>query len=107
MGVKIKFLKESSGIIYEIVAPLGNNSPVTGVIVRGHGFLNHIAYTTERFDEEINRLRSEGMVPLGPRKKAKAFLGAKVCFFLTRLGYIIELIDGKISVDLFLKNKLP
>lgn len=95
IGVKIKFLKDTSGITYEIVAPLGDTSPVTGVLNRGHSFLNHLAYTTDRFDDEVNKLRSQGMMPLGSEKKAKAFAGARIIFFLTSLGYIIEIIEEK------------
>ena len=101
LGVKVKFLKDSAGITYEIVAPFGSISPVTGVLKRGHSFLNHIAYTTNRFDEEVKRLRVEGMVPLGSAKKAKAFCGSRVIFFLTKLGYIIEIIDQEKINDWF------
>jgi hypothetical protein len=33
------------------------------------------------------------MMPLGPAKKAKAFDGRRVAFFLTKLNYIIEIIE--------------
>ena len=96
IGVKIIFLKDSSGIVYELVAPFGGNSPVTGVLCRGHGFLNHLAYTTDQFDLELLRLRELRMVPLGPAKKAKAFDGRRVAFFLTKLNYIIEIIEDSV-----------
>lgn len=95
IGVKILFLKDYNNITYELVAPYGNNSPVTGVLARGRDFLNHIAYATNEFDKDIKKLRSEGMVPLGLSKNAKAFDGARVIFFLTTLGFIIELIEKK------------
>ena len=50
---------------------------------------------TTAFDENIKRLRSEGMMPLGPAKKAKAFGGARVIFLLSTLGFIIELVEKK------------
>ena len=93
IGVKIIFLKDFSGINYELVAPFGVYSPVTGVLARGHGFLNHLAYTTDQFDIKFLRFRRQGMMPLGPAKKAKAFDGRRVAFFLTKLNYIIEIIE--------------
>jgi len=93
MGVKIIFVKDKHNVTYELVAPNGNESPVTGVLKRGKDYLNHIAYECDSFDDEINRLRSEGLIPLGNAKKAKAFDGAKVIFFLSPLGFIIELIE--------------
>ena len=95
IGVKIIFIRDISNINYELVAPLGDSSPVTGVLSRGKDFLNHIAYMTTAFDENIKRLRSEGMMPLGPAKKAKAFGGARVIFLLSTLGFIIELVEKK------------
>jgi len=96
IGVKIIFLKDSSDINYELVAPFGNESPVTGVLERGHGFLNHLAYTTDQFDNELLRLREKGMIPLGSAKKAKAFDDRRVAFFLTKLNYIIEIIEDSV-----------
>jgi len=93
MGVRIIFVKDHSNIIYELVAPLGSNSPVNRVLSSGKDYLNHIAYLTNSFDKEVIRIRVEGMVPLGPAKKAKAFHDSRVIFFLTPLGFIIELID--------------
>ena len=93
IGVKIIFVKDFSNINYELVAPLGDKSPVMGALNRGKDYLNHIAYKTTDFDEDIKRLRSEGLIPLGPAKKAKAFDGAKVIFFLSSLGFIIELVE--------------
>ena len=93
MDVSIMFLTDSSGITYELVAPLSNNSPVNGVLKRGSGFLNHLAYTTDQFDYEVSRLRQNKNVPLGPAKIAKAFNGRRVIFFLTKLNYIIEIIE--------------
>ena len=93
IGVKIIFVKDASDISYELVAPNGDHSPVLGVLARDKDFLNHIAYETEIFDEEVKRLRHEGMIPLGPAKNARAFRGARVIFFLTALGFIIELIE--------------
>lgn len=94
IGVEVVFLLDSSGINYELVAPFGPDSPVSGVIARGNGFLNHLAYTSDKFDSEILRLRRQGMMPLGPAKKAKAFNGRRVAFFLTKLHYIIEIIEA-------------
>ena len=95
LGVKILFLYDKSNVTYELVAPYGKNNPVNGVLERGKDLLNHIAYTTSEFDRDIKKLRADGMMPLGPAKRAKAFKDARVIFFLTTLGFIIELIEKK------------
>jgi methylmalonyl-CoA/ethylmalonyl-CoA epimerase len=93
LGVKILFLTDQENINYELVAPYGKNNPVDGVISREKDLLNHIAYVSDSFDEEIKVLRRNGFVPLGKPKKAKAFKDARVIFFLNPLGFIIEIIE--------------
>lgn len=97
IGVKILFITDSKNIVYELIEPYGRHSPVDGVLSRKKDYLNHIAYSTNFFDNEVVRLRTEGMIPLGPPKAAKAFNGSKVIFFLTPLGFIIELIENVIK----------
>jgi len=94
IGVKIVFVKDQQDTLYELVAPYGSKSPVKEALSKGRNLLNHIAYVSDKFDEEILRLRDQGCVPLGAPQKAKAFQGARVIFFLTPLGFIFELIEG-------------
>ena len=93
IGVRIIFLNDKQGLKYELISPYGENNPVTGTLLRNKDYLNHIAYQTDSFDNEIIKLRNAGHVPLGAPKKAKAFQDSRVIFFLTPLGFIIELIE--------------
>lgn len=94
IDVAIIFLKDHSGITYELVAPLSKESPVNGVLKRGSGFLNHLAYVSNNFDVDVSRLRKNQNVPLGPARPAKAFNGKRVIFFLNKLNFIVEIIEG-------------
>ena len=94
LGVRVRFLTDSSGICYELVAPFGEASPVTPVLKSRKNILNHIAYRTRHFDTEVSRLRDLGNIPLGVAKNAVAFDGARVMFFLTKLGFVYELIES-------------
>tara|TARA_A100001011_G_scaffold360175_1_gene407256 strand:+ start:920 stop:1324 length:405 start_codon:yes stop_codon:yes gene_type:complete len=94
IGVKIVFVKDQQDTLYELVAPYGSKSPVKEALSKGRNLLNHVAYVSDKFDEEILRFRDQGCVPLGTPQKAKAFRGARVIFFLTSLGFIFELIEG-------------
>lgn len=91
--VKIQFCTDTSGIRYELVAPLGEGNPVSGVLESGKGILNHVAYKVADIKAETLRLRRSGAMPLGPAKPAVAFNGQLVMFFLTPLKFIIELIE--------------
>jgi methylmalonyl-CoA/ethylmalonyl-CoA epimerase len=94
LGVMVQFVSDISGITYELVAPYGKNNPVDNVLSSKKNILNHVAYTSDNFSEDVNSLRLSGAVPLGKPNPAKAFDGNLVVFFLTKLGFIIELIEG-------------
>jgi methylmalonyl-CoA/ethylmalonyl-CoA epimerase len=95
LKVSIQFCVDASGIRYELVAPFGENNPVSGILKSGKNILNHIAYTVTDIDKEIIRLRKNGSLPLGDPKPALAFGGNRVAFLLTPLRFIIELIEDK------------
>jgi len=86
--VIVLFVLDCDGVRYELVAPNGLDNPVDGVLNSKKNILNHIAYTSMSFDEDILNLRDKGCIPLGPTKKAKAFSGARVIFFYTLRFYL-------------------
>lgn len=93
LGVIVQFITDHSGITYELVAPFGSENPVDNVLKSKKNILNHVAYTSDTFDADAEGLRASGAIPLGKAKSAKAFGGCKVLFFLTKLGFIVELIE--------------
>ena len=95
MGVRVQFFYDNSGICYEIVAPLGKKNPVNEVLKSKKNILNHIAYISKNFDNDQKKLRKIGCLPISIIYKAKAFHGSRVIFYLTPIGYIIELIENK------------
>lgn len=93
IGVWVQFGHDPSGFRYELVAPLASPSPVCEALRSGRNILNHVAYRVDNLECAAVRLRGEGAVPLGPAKRAVAFAGAPVMFFLTPLRFICELIE--------------
>ena len=91
--VNVLFVVDSDGIRYELVSPNGVGNPVDGVLNSKKNILNHVAYSSNNFESDILNLRNNGCIPLAPAKKAKAFNGSQVIFFLTPLGFIYELIE--------------
>lgn len=94
LGVEIQFGWDASGIAFELLAPLGEGSPVAAVLKAGRNTLQHLAYRTPDFAEACATFRREGSLPLGPARPARAFGGANVIFFLTPLRFVCELIDS-------------
>lgn len=94
LGVSVQFIKDSSGIVYEMIAPLGEHSPVAKTLTSKTNLLNQIAYTTTSLADSTRALRKSGCFPLGPAKPAIAFGGAPVQFLFCPLGFVIELIEA-------------
>jgi len=94
LKVSVQFLVDISGIRYETVAPNGSDNPVDFVLRESKNILNHVAYRTDNFDNELMRLRLAGCLPLGKPMPAVAFNGSRVVFLLTPLRLILEIIES-------------
>ncbi len=97
--VLIQFVTDASGVRYELVAPFGEGNPVERALKTKRNILNHVAYVSQDFENDISELRQNGAIILGVPRQAKAFDGRRVCFFLTKLGVIFELVEGVKNVS--------
>ncbi|WP_314955479.1 VOC family protein [Bradyrhizobium cosmicum] len=95
LGVSVQFLRDASGVIFELIAPLGDNSPVAKIAASGRGVINQIAYRVKNLVDAAEYFRAQRAIPTGPAKPAIAFDGASVQFFLTRDSVVVELIEGE------------
>jgi methylmalonyl-CoA/ethylmalonyl-CoA epimerase len=92
LGVSVQFARGDGEVVYEMIAPLGDASPVRGALKSRANLLNQIAYRTRSLEQSVARLRGWA-VPAGPPAPALAFEGARVQFLMTRLGFLIELVE--------------
>ncbi len=99
MGVSVQFgsaapgSSQNAGPTYELIAPLGDDSPIANALRQGKHILNHVAYLTPSLDLSAEALRAEGCFPAGVPRPAVAYGGASVQFWLSPLRFIIELIE--------------
>lgn len=91
--VYVCFAKSKDGLVYELVSPAANDSPISKTLANKSNILNHIAYRVPNLDKAASKLRELRYMPLGPAAEAIAFSGARIQFFLTDLRYVIELIE--------------
>lgn len=94
LQVSVCFARDAAGLVYELIAPLGDASPIAGTLRSRRNLLNHIAYRTSDLEGSVAQLRTQRAMPVGPAAPAVAFGGASVQFFMTPLGFIIELIEA-------------
>jgi methylmalonyl-CoA/ethylmalonyl-CoA epimerase len=93
LKVSVQFLYDENNFCYELVAPNGEGNPVDSILKNKKNILNHIAYKVTDFDLTIEKYRNCGSLPLNLPQPAVAFNGARVIFFLTPIGIIVELIE--------------
>ena len=95
LGVSVQFLRDASGVIFELIAPLGDNSPVAKIAASGRGVINQVAYRVRNLADAAQYFRAQGATPTGTAKPAIAFAGAPVQFFLTKEFVVVELIESE------------
>lgn len=94
IGVAVQFGCDPSGICYELVAPLRDDSPVSRALAEGMNIINHVAYLVTDLDSEARRLRKLGFFPASRPTPALAYDGARIQFFVSEMRMIIELIEA-------------
>jgi methylmalonyl-CoA/ethylmalonyl-CoA epimerase len=82
-----------SAVVYELIAPLGEDSPIAGALRQGKSILNHVAYLTLNLAESASRLRALGCFAAGEPQPAVAYHGQLIQFWVSPLRFIIELIE--------------
>lgn len=93
LGVSVRFARDRAGIVYELITPYGSQSPVARTLKSRTNLLNQIAYRTASLEAATDCLRRSKAVPVGKALPALAFGGARVQFFLSPLGFVVEVIE--------------
>lgn len=94
IGVSVQFGVGDTGPAIELIAPLGEGSPVAEALRRGQRLLNHIAYLTPDLQLSAAHFMDQGCVPTGQPQAAVAYGGRPVQFFVSPLRFIVELIEA-------------
>jgi methylmalonyl-CoA/ethylmalonyl-CoA epimerase len=91
--VRLCFATYDGGRV-ELIAPLGDDSPVTRVLAQGGGGTYHLCFETDALDDEVKRLRTQRFLPTGPAQPAVAFGGRRVIFLFHQTAKLIELVES-------------
>jgi len=102
LGVSVQFLRDAGGVMFELIAPLGDNSPVAKIAASGRGVINQVAYRVRNLAASAEYFRARGATPTGAAKPAIAFDGAQVQFFLTKEFVVVELIESEGTTRAFI-----
>ncbi|MEO6910187.1 MAG: VOC family protein, partial [Edaphobacter sp.] len=84
--VSVNFLAKSDQDVAEIelIAPLGEDSPITSMLAKGGGAAYHLCFETSDIDRAIAHAKSNGCILLGNPVPATAFQGRRIAWIYTR-----------------------
>lgn len=94
IGVSVQFGLPPTGPAIELIAPLGDRSPIAQALRTGNRILNHLAYLTPDIAASAAHLAEQGCVPTGPPHPAAAYASRPIQFFVSPLRFMIELIEA-------------
>lgn len=93
--VEICFLKRPSAPdepVLELVAPVGEDSPIEKVLERGGG-VYHVCYEVEALEEALKEARAANCVLISGPDPAVAFGGRRIVWLYTPAGFLVELVE--------------
>jgi methylmalonyl-CoA/ethylmalonyl-CoA epimerase len=90
--VRLCFAEYDGGRV-ELVAPWGEDSPVSRLVAE-RGGAYHLCYETDDLDGDFDRLRAGGFVPTSVPQPAVAFGGRRVVFLFSRVAQLIEHVEA-------------
>jgi methylmalonyl-CoA/ethylmalonyl-CoA epimerase len=82
----------SDQFIIELVAPLGQGSPVDQVLAKGITTY-HVCYEVEDMDQALKHVKEKGCMVLGQPLPAVAFQGRRIAWFYTPNRQLVELLE--------------
>jgi methylmalonyl-CoA/ethylmalonyl-CoA epimerase len=83
---------ELGDLTIELVAPLGDNSPISKVLAKGIGAY-HICYEVDEIEAALEYVRSEGCIVVSKPVPATAFAGKRIAWFYTPTRQLVELVE--------------
>ena len=90
--VNILFMIDNHENKFELLEPVGNDSPIDKMLERRIG-LYHICYEVQDIDMEIKELTKTGFLLISGPVVAVAFDGRMIAFLINRDNLIIELLE--------------
>ena len=92
--VSVVFLEKTGSLPVKLIAPTDESSPIASHAKRGGG-MHHLCFLCDNIEEELLRLKKEGLHLLAPPQPGEAFENENIAFIYAGKGLNIELIDTK------------
>lgn len=90
--VEIQFIR-SGAYVVELIAPLGESSPLLGILNRNNDTPYHLCYETDDLRADLARLTEDGYLPVDAPSPAPAMNQCAATFLYKRRVGLIELVE--------------
>jgi methylmalonyl-CoA/ethylmalonyl-CoA epimerase len=90
--VTVCFVGATDGVEIELIAPLGDQSPVARYLARETGAY-HICYEVPDIEQALRDVREKGCLVISPPVPATAFGGRRIAWFYTPTKHLIEILE--------------
>jgi len=94
--VSVSFLAKSAGDVAEIelIAPLGEDSPIRSMLGKQGGGAYHLCFETKDLDAALVHAQEQGCVVLAQPVPAVAFQGRRIAWIYTSSRQLFELVEA-------------
>lgn len=95
--VRVNFLAKSDKDVAEIelIAPLGEDSPIQSMLSKSGGGAYHLCFETNELDRALEHARKSGCIVVAAPAPAMAFQGRRIAWIYTRSRQLFELVEAK------------
>jgi len=97
--VRVNFLAKSDTDLAEIelIAPLGEESPITAMLAKSSGAAYHLCFETTDIDQALVHAKNCGCLVVSRPVPAIAFGGRKIAWIMTRSRQLFELVEAAVQ----------
>jgi methylmalonyl-CoA/ethylmalonyl-CoA epimerase len=94
--VSVNFLAQSDNDVAEIelIAPLGEDSPITAMLAKSGGGAYHLCFETSDIEQALIHAKNNGCIVVSGPVPAVAFNGRRIAWIYTRSRQLFELVEA-------------
>jgi methylmalonyl-CoA/ethylmalonyl-CoA epimerase len=96
--VSVNFLTQSDNDVAEIelIAPLGQDSPITAMLAKNGGGAYHLCFETKDIEQALVHAKNNGCIVVSGPVPAVAFNGRRIAWIYTKSRQLFELVEAEV-----------
>jgi methylmalonyl-CoA/ethylmalonyl-CoA epimerase len=96
--VSVNFLTQSDNDVAEIelIAPLGQDSPITAMLAKSGGGAYHLCFETTNIEQALVHAKNNGCIVVSGPVPAVAFNGRRIAWIYTKSRQLFELVEAEV-----------